>query len=43
MEIVKVATDFYQKTPEERVTRLAAAEDLPETLQKNKEEKKLYI
>jgi hypothetical protein len=45
MEVVKVATDFYQKIPEERMAKLIKQE-LPETLQKEekkKEEKKEEI
>lgn len=40
MEVVKVATDFYQKVPEERIAKLMNAQDLPQTLQKNKEDEK---
>ncbi len=35
-EIVQVATDFFEKLPEERVAKIV--KDLPETLQKRKEE-----
>jgi hypothetical protein len=44
MEVVKVATDFYQKVPEERIAKLIK-QDLPETLQKEdkKKEKKEEI
>ena len=38
MEVVKVATDFYQKTPEERIAKLMNSQELPETLQKQKKE-----
>ena len=38
MEVVKVATDFYQKTPEERIAKLMSSQELPETLQKQKKE-----
>jgi TonB family protein len=37
-EIVDVATDFFEKIPEERVAKIV--KDLPETLQKKKEEDK---
>jgi TonB family protein len=40
VEIVKVATDFYQKTPEERMAKLMRGAELPETLQKKTEEEK---
>ncbi|MBN2035205.1 MAG: energy transducer TonB [Chitinispirillaceae bacterium] len=40
MEVVKVATDFYQKVPEERIAKLMQGKDLPETLQKKSEEEK---
>jgi hypothetical protein len=40
MEVVKVATDFYQKTPEERIEKLMNSQDLPQTLQKQKEDDK---
>jgi TonB family protein len=40
MEVVKVATDFYQKVPEERIAKLVKGQDLPETLQKKTEEEK---
>ncbi|MCX7727246.1 MAG: TonB family protein [Chitinispirillaceae bacterium] len=40
-EIVTVATDFFEKIPEERAAKLVKAEDLPATLeQKKKEEEK---
>jgi hypothetical protein len=45
MEVVKVATDFYQKIPEERMAKLIK-QDLPKTLEKEekkKEEKKEEI
>jgi len=38
-EIVEVATDFFEKIPEERVAKLVK-EELPATLQKKKEEEK---
>jgi TonB family protein len=38
MEVVKVATDFYQKIPEERMAKLMRGEELPATLQKKTEE-----
>lgn len=38
MEVVKVATDFYQKVPEERMAKLIK-QDLPETLQKEEKKK----
>ncbi len=37
-EIVEVATDFFEKMPEERVAKIV--KDLPETLEKKKEEEK---
>ncbi len=37
-EIVEVATDFFEKMPEERVAKIV--KDLPETLEKEKEEEK---
>jgi TonB family protein len=40
MEVVKVATDFYQKVPEERIAKLLSGQELPETLQKKTEEEK---
>jgi len=40
MQVVKVATDFYQKVPEERMAKLMRGQDLPETLQKKTEEEK---
>jgi len=40
MEVVKVATDFYQKVPEERMAKLMRGQELPETLQKKTEEEK---
>ena len=40
VEIVKVATDFYQKVPEERMAKLMRGQELPETLQKKTEEEK---
>jgi TonB family protein len=40
MEVMKVATDFYQKTPEERMARLMRGQELPSTLQKKAEEEK---
>jgi len=38
-EIVEVATDFFEKIPEERVAKLVK-EELPATLQKKKDEEK---
>jgi TonB family protein len=40
MQVVKVATDFYQKVPEERMAKLMRGQDLPSTLQKKTEEEK---
>jgi hypothetical protein len=40
MEVVKVATDFYQKVPEERIAKLLSGQELPETLQKKTDEEK---
>jgi hypothetical protein len=40
MEVVKVATDFYQKVPEERIAKLMSNQDLPETLKKQQDDKK---
>jgi TonB family protein len=40
MEVVKVATDFYQKVPEERMAKLMRGQELPSTLAKKEEEKK---
>jgi hypothetical protein len=40
MEVVKVATDFYQKIPEERIAKLMNAQELPQTLQKQKDDEK---
>jgi TonB family protein len=40
MEVVKVATDFYQKTPEERIAKLMNSQELPQTLLKQKEDEK---
>jgi hypothetical protein len=37
MDVVKVATDFYQKIPEERIAKMLRG-DLPATLQKKTEE-----
>lgn len=37
-EIIEVATDFFEKMPEERVAKIV--KDLPETLEKKKEEEK---
>ncbi|MBN1306290.1 MAG: energy transducer TonB [Chitinispirillaceae bacterium] len=40
MEVVKVATDFYQKIPEERIAKLMSSQDLPETLKKQEQDDK---
>ncbi len=40
VELVRVATDFYQKVPEERMARLMRGQELPSTLQKKTEEEK---
>jgi TonB family protein len=40
MQVIKVTTDFYQKTPEERVATLMRGKELPETLNKKTEEEK---
>ena len=38
MQVVKVASDFYQKIPEERMAKMLRAQELPATLQKKTEE-----
>ncbi|MBN2037653.1 MAG: AgmX/PglI C-terminal domain-containing protein [Chitinispirillaceae bacterium] len=40
VEVVKVATDFYQKMPEERIAKLMDSKELPQTLQQNKDQEK---
>jgi hypothetical protein len=40
VQIVNVATDFYQKVPEERMAKLMRGQELPSTLQKKTEEEK---
>ena len=39
LEIVKVATDFYEKLPEERTAKFVKASELPATLQKEADKK----
>lgn len=40
MQIVNVATDFYEKLPEERTAKFVTQADLPKTLQEQKKEEK---
>jgi hypothetical protein len=40
MELVNVATDFYEKLPEERTAKFVTQADLPKTLQEQKKEEK---
>jgi len=40
MEFVNVATDFYEKLPEERTAKFVTAAELPKTLEEKKKEEK---
>lgn len=43
MEFVNVATDFYEKLPEERTAKFVTATELPKTLEEKKKEKEPEI